>query len=253
MLTPQSASLVLLFSLLIASTCDPGRATTSYYFSASGSDSNNCRSPASPCHTIRKMNSLTYEAGDSILFHGGDSFTGCVTINPTRVPNKGSASNPITLDSYGGGNATLLSNCPGNLHALLTIDGVSGVAVQNLILSANGTQTAYGVLVQNSYSTTAPVDTIVIQNTDISGFHCCGTTPGQYGSEIFIAGQACATGGNCGPLNNIQVLNNKLHGAAGPTSPDDNGLTGSGCGGQYNVTNVKYSGNEVWNSCEPSR
>jgi hypothetical protein len=193
------------------------------------------------------MNSLTYEAGDSILFHGGDSFTGCVMINPTRVPNKGSASNPITLDSYGSGNATLLSNCPGNLHALLTIDGVSGVTVQNLILSANGTQTAYGVLVQNSYSTTAPVDTIVIQNTDISGFHCCGTSPGQYGSEIFIAGQAYATGGNCGPLNNIQVLNNKLHGAAGPTSPDDNGITGSGCGGQYNVTNVKYSGNEVWN------
>jgi hypothetical protein len=192
------------------------------------------------------MNSLTYAAGDSILFHGGDSFTGCVMINSTSVPNKGSAINPITLDSYGSGNATLLSNCPGNLHALLTIDGVSGVTVQNLILSANGTQTAYGVLVQNSYSTTAPVDTILIQNTDISGFNCCGTTPGQYGSEIFIAGQAYATGGNCGPINNVQVLNNKLHGAAGPTSPDDNGITGSGCDGQYNVTNVKYSGNEVW-------
>ena len=45
-----------------------GRAATSYYFSASGSDSNNCRSPASPCRTIGKMNSLTYAAGDSIFF-----------------------------------------------------------------------------------------------------------------------------------------------------------------------------------------
>src|SRR5262245_43760416 len=190
------------------------------------------------------MNSLTYEAGDSILFHGGDSFTGCVMINPTRVPSKGSASNPITLDSYGNGNATLLSNCPGNLHALLTIDGVSGVTVQNLNMSANGTQTSYGILVQNSYSTTAAVDTILIQNNDISGFNCCDTTLGQYGSEIFIAGQAYQTGGNCGPINNVQVLNNRLHGAT-PTSPDDNGITGSGCG--QNVTNVKYSGNDVYN------
>jgi hypothetical protein len=241
-LTPRSALLVLLFSLFIASTWDLGSAATSYYFSASGSDSNNCRSPASPCRTIGKMNSLTYAAGDSILFHGGDSFTGCVMLNSTNVPNKGSASNPITLDSYGSGNATLLSNCPGNLHALLTIDGVSGVTVQNLILSANGTQTAIGIMVQNSYTSTA-VNTILIQNNDISGFNISG--PGQYGAEIFIAGQAYATGGNCGPLNNVQVLNNKLHGAAGPTSPDDNGITGSGCGA--NVTNVKYSGNEVFN------
>jgi hypothetical protein len=244
MLTPRSALLVLLFSLLIASTWDPGRAATSYYFSASGSDSNNCRSPASPCRTIGKMNSLSYAAGDSILFHGGDSFTGCVMINPTSVPNKGSASNPITLDSYGSGNATLLSDCPGNLHALVTIDAVSGVTVQNLILSANGTQTAIGIMVQNSFGSTA-IDTILIQNNDISGFNCCGTTPGQYGAEIFIAGQAYATGGNCGPINNVQVLNNKLHGAAGPTSPDDNGITGSGCGPI--ITKVKYSGNEVWN------
>jgi hypothetical protein len=244
MLTPRSAVLVLLFSLLIASTWDPGRAATSYYFSASGSDGNNCRSPASPCRTIGKMNSLTYAAGDSILFQGGDSFTGCVTINPTSVPNKGSALNPITLGSYGSGNATLLSNCPGNLHALLTIDGVSGVTVQNLNMSANGTQTSYGILVQNSYSTTAAVDTILLQNNDISGFNCCDTTPGQYGSEIFIAGQAYQTGGNCGPINNVQVLNNRLHGAT-PTSPDDNGITGSGCG--QNVTNVKYSGNDVYN------
>src|SRR5437899_1857579 len=99
MLTPRSAPLVLLFSLLITSTWEPGRAKTSYYFSASGSDSNNCRSPASPCRTIRKMNSLTYEAGDSILFQGGDSFTGCVMINHSRVSNNGSSSNPIPIES----------------------------------------------------------------------------------------------------------------------------------------------------------
>jgi len=185
------------------------------------------------------MNSLTYAAGDSILFHGGDSFTGCVMINSRNVPNKGSASNPITVDSYDSGNATLLSNCPGNLHALLTIDGVSGVTVQNLILSANGTQTAIGILIQNSIAGNT-VDMVTIQNNDISGFNISRAS--NYGAEVFVSG--FATNGNCGALNNIKVLNNKLHGAFGATSPDDNGITGHGCG--QNITNVRYSGNEVY-------
>jgi hypothetical protein len=133
------------------------------------------------------MNSLTYAAGDSILFHGGDSFNGCVMINSTSVPNKESASNPITLGSYGSGNATLLSNCPGNLHALLTIDGVSGVTVQNLILSANSTQTAIGILIQNSIADNT-VDTVTIQNNDISGFNISGAS--NYGAEVFVSGFA---------------------------------------------------------------
>jgi hypothetical protein len=64
----------------------------------------------------------------------------------------------------------------------------------------------------------------------------------HYGSEIFVTGRAA--NGNCGALDNIQILNNKLHGASGPTSPDDNGITGNSCG--QNITNVRYSGNEVY-------
>jgi hypothetical protein len=158
------------------------------------------------------------------LFHRGDSFTGCVMTNSANVPNKGSASNPITLDSYGSCNATLLSNCPVNLHALLTIEGVSGVTVHNLILSASGTQTAIGILIKNSIAGNT-VDAVTNQNSDISGFNISGAS--NYGAEVFVSG--FATNGNCGALNNIKVLNNKLHGALGATSPDDNGITGYGC------------------------
>src|SRR5437899_1960024 len=51
-------------------------AGTSYYFSASGSDNNDCKSTATPCQTIARLNSLTYAKDDSILLHGGDSFIG---------------------------------------------------------------------------------------------------------------------------------------------------------------------------------
>jgi hypothetical protein len=213
-------------------------AATRYYFAASGNDNGTCTSTDAPCRTIGKMNSLNYAAGDSILFHAGDSFTGCATINSVNVPSKGSTANPITLDSYGNGNATLLSDCPGK-HALVTIDGVSGITIQNLILSANGTQTAVGILIQSSVAR-GTVDTVVIQNNDISGFNIVG--PSNYAAEVYVGGRAI--NGNCGTLANIKVLNNKLHGASGPTSLDDNGITGQGCG--QNITNVKYSGNEVY-------
>src|SRR6266481_5726702 len=78
--------------------------------------------------------------------------------------------------------------------------------------------------------------------------NCCRIVPANMlcsllmESAAFISGRA--TNGRCGALNGIQVLDNKLHGADGPNSPDDNGITGSGCG--QNITNVKYSGNEVY-------
>jgi hypothetical protein len=213
-------------------------ASTSYYFAAAGGDGNSCTSPSAPCRTVSKMNALMYVAGDSIHFHGGDKFSGCVVLNRTNVRGKGSSSNPITLESYGEGAAMLLSTCPGKKKALLTIDGISGVVVQGLALSSNGTETAFGILVENSIAGNVS-DTVVIRNNDISGFNIGGT---EYGAEVFIAG--LAGNGNCGALNNVQVVGNKLHGAMGPASLDDNGITGYGCG--QNITNVKYSGNEVY-------
>lgn len=213
-------------------------AATKYYFAASGNDASACTSPDSPCHSIAKANSKSYAAGDSILFHGGDKFLGCLTFNLADVPKGGSPSNLITVDSYGNGKATLLSNCPGQ-RALLTIDGISGFKVQNLILSANHTQTAMGLLIQNEIARSV-LDAVIIQNNDIGGFNIAGS---RYASEVFVSGYAA--NGNCGALKNIQIIDNKLHGVDGPTSPDDNGITGYGCG--QNITNVRYSGNEVYN------
>src|SRR5262249_52052166 len=79
-------------------------------------------------------------------------------------------------------------------------------------------------------------DGITVQNCDISGFHVAD--PNQSSSEIFITGYPGAG------LNHVYILNNTLHGADGPTSLDDNGI--SGYGGGQNITNVLYSGNHVY-------
>ncbi len=209
-----------------------------FYFAAAGNDGSSCASPQSPCQSVERANAMTYRPGDVISFHGGDRFSGCLLLDSRNVLGGGAASNPIVVGSYGLGRATLLSNCPG-IHALVTIDGVSGVIVENLDLSANGTRTAIGLLIQNSIRNKI-VETVIVRGNDIQGFNIDGST--HYGAEIFVSGHA--TNGNCGALNDIQITDNRLHGAEGSTSPDDNGITGFGCG--HNITNVKYSGNEVF-------
>jgi hypothetical protein len=222
-------------SIAFANICD---AATKYYFAAIGNDNNNCASSDLPCRSVRRANSLAYVPGDSIRFRGGDEFFGCLELNLRNVADGGSVANPITVGSYGAGRATLLSTCPGR-HALITIDSISGVTVQGLALFANGTTTAMGVLIQNSNGNKV-VDGVIIEDNDIGGFNISG--PGL-SSEVFVSG--FATNGKCGALNHIQILGNKLHGMEGPTSPDDNGITGYGCG--HNITDVKYSRNEVYN------
>jgi hypothetical protein len=204
------------------------------FFAANGLDSNPC-TQASPCLTFSKAQSLTYTPGSTINFRGGDSFTGCWALNSTNVPSLGISTSPILVQSYGTGSARFLSNCPG-LMTQTTVDSVSGVTVQNLILSGNGQETWIGVRIVNTAGFPYNVaDTVIIQNNDISGFY--RTPAGQGGGEVFVDG-----GYVDGSLNNIQVLNNQLHGAAGVTSPDDFGIYGFA-----GPRNVRYAGNHIYN------
>jgi hypothetical protein len=222
-------------------------AATNYYVSPTGSDSNNGTSTRTPWQTIGQVNRFVFSSGDHVYFQGGQSFTGCVIFSyATNVPIS-SENTPFVVGSYGTGNATLLSNCPGANQsnglgprsALVTIDGVSGFILNNLILSANGTATQFGVVIENSMNGTT-ASSITVENSDVSGFHT--TASADTSSEIEVLGYPL--NGNCGSLNKVYILNNSLHGANGPTSQDDTGINGYGCG--LNITNVVYQGNTVY-------
>jgi hypothetical protein len=212
-----------------------------YYFSPSGSDSNDCKSTSTPCQTIAKVNSTRYNPGDNILFEGGRSFVGCVELSyATNVPISVPA-NPIVLGSYGPGYASINSNCPGvnrevrgPKSAAVNLNGVS-VTIQDLIITANGTKTQYGILVQNGAGGTT--NNVTIQRNIIYGFYSDAAQ--DSGSEIFVAG--FAMNGVCGALNNVQILNNTLGDPSSATSNDQSGIAGYGCG--LNITNVQEQGN----------
>jgi parallel beta-helix repeat protein len=69
-----------------------------YYVSNTGSDLNDGQTPATAWKTISKVNSTSFEPGNSINFKRGDTWREQLTI-----PSSGTADSPITFGAYGQG------------------------------------------------------------------------------------------------------------------------------------------------------
>jgi hypothetical protein len=210
-----------------------------YYVSPTGNDSNDGKSPATAWQTVAKVNSATFQAGDNLLFEGGQTFTGCLVFLSTQVLS--TATNGFVVGSYGAGRFTLKSDCPtvaapngGPWSAVVAMNGVSGFVLQDCVISANHTPTARGLWIANTSATEA--DNITVQNCDISGSYV--DDPAQASSEIYITGYPGAG------INHLNILNNSIHGADGPMSPDDCGISGYGDG--QNIKNIRYAYNEIY-------
>ncbi|MFI7067321.1 right-handed parallel beta-helix repeat-containing protein [Kribbella sp. NPDC050124] len=226
--------------LLVGALTGPAQAATgTYYVSPSGSDTNSGLSPSQAWKTIGKVNGFTFPQGSLIYFEGGQTFTGCLVFNSTNVPAS-SASTPFRVYSYGTGQATIRSDCAGAYSAAVTADDVSGFQLNNLKV-VNGGTTAAGVLLQNQRSSTATKG-LRVTNSDISGFATPSGSTSAFGGQIMVLGYA--VNGHTGPLDDVQILNNKLHGAS-VTSNAGPGIYG--WGGGVNITNVRVEGNTVYN------
>lgn len=78
---------------------------TVYYVDAvNGNDNNSGTSENQAWSTLSKVNSMTFEAGDSILFKKGDIFSGMLW-----PKGSGIAGNPIRVGSYGTGDRPVIS------------------------------------------------------------------------------------------------------------------------------------------------
>ncbi|MDX3638775.1 RICIN domain-containing protein [Streptomyces sp. MB09-02B] len=73
-------------------------AGSTYYVSETGSDSNSGTSTSAPWRSLSKVNSTTFQPGDTIRFEAGDSWTGQLWPKGSGVDGA-----PISIDSYGAG------------------------------------------------------------------------------------------------------------------------------------------------------
>ncbi|MDE2100491.1 MAG: hypothetical protein KGL39_24820 [Patescibacteria group bacterium] len=135
---------------------------STYYVSPSGADSNDGLSTGSPWQTIAHVNTITFSAGDSILFQGGQSFTGNLAFS-----SGGTTANPIVVSSYGTGSALLNAGT----GAGIAITAASGFRISNLIVRGDGalTNTNYGVVVDSETASTAWAG-MTITNVEVYGF-----------------------------------------------------------------------------------
>jgi len=94
----------LILTLLVS--CTPLWATTYYVDNCVtvGNDRNNGASPSTPWLTVNKVNTSTFNPGDSILFEST-----CTWREQLTPPSPGSAGSPITFGAYGTGAAPIIS------------------------------------------------------------------------------------------------------------------------------------------------
>jgi hypothetical protein len=180
----------------------PGLVT--YYVSPTGNDSNNGISRSTPWQTIAKVDAGHYNAGDSILFEGGQTFSGSLSF--TARSWSATAASPVTIGSYGTGDATISS---GDGVGFLA-HNVAGFVLKNLVfVGAGSANLTDGVQVLNDLSGNVKLDYVVLQNLDVSG----------YGSNgVHIYGNNGATGFKRVTISYVAAHSNTSNDPAGGTS-----------------------------------
>jgi hypothetical protein len=110
-------------------------ATTYYVDNTLGDNSKDGLSEENAWKNITKINTITFQPGDSILFKRGETFSG-VQLLPK---GSGNFTNYITYGSYGEGDLPTLENSGGRI---IRLDGVQYLEFNNLHLG-NGTNAIY--------------------------------------------------------------------------------------------------------------
>lgn len=89
---------------LWATVCSVCFAQTTYYVASTGNDANDGQSVQTPFQSLAKVNTLSLQPGDVVLFRRGDTFAGSL-----KIRQSGSANKVIQFDVYGTGAKPLLT------------------------------------------------------------------------------------------------------------------------------------------------
>lgn len=133
---------------------------TTYYVSTQGRDKNNGTAPNKAWRSIDRVNKQDLNAGDKVLFQGGQTFTGKLYLPKS---DSGSIAAPVTISSYGNGVATIASGGDSGLFGY----NVSNVSVSNLRF-VGATTSKDGLSFYTDQSTGA--DHVTISGVETTGY-----------------------------------------------------------------------------------
>ena len=209
-----------------------GNAKT-YYVSLSGNDYNDGMSPATPWKTIAKVNSEKFSGGQSILFEGGETFRGNLTIH-----DSGTSEALITVGSYGTGMATINAGAGNGVY---TYDA-GYVEVRDLIVVGGWDETSQsgnsgaGILYDTDLNNNAHLGAVYVHHCNVSGFRNGGIVIDSSPSDRTQSG-----------YDMVKISDNTVHdnGALGITTAGNEAPSGDET---YCFTSVWIGNNTVYNN-----
>jgi parallel beta-helix repeat protein len=137
-------------------------AGTAFYVDAvNGSDTNDGKSENTPWKSLDKVNSVTYQPGDKILFRAGNNWTG-------QLAPKGSGASdaPITIDMYGDGNKPLIQ-ANGEKNDTIYLKNQSYWEINNLEVTNTGSTWGDYRGISINGDDYGEINHIYIQNCDV--------------------------------------------------------------------------------------
>ncbi|HEV7621634.1 MAG TPA: hypothetical protein VGO09_07875, partial [Flavisolibacter sp.] len=164
-------------------------AQQTYYVKHDGNDALDGHTIATAWASPEKVDSTVFNAGDSILFEGGFSFRGMLTLPHA---NSGTSSNPIVLSSYGGPMATI----NGGDSLGLYVQNVAGMVVKKLIFTTSSPLTNATDGLSFFMDQATNLDYILIDSVEVSGFGGNGITVGN---------------GGAGGYSNVSIMHSLAH------------------------------------------
>lgn len=146
----------------------------SFYIKPTGNDANSGLSIAAAWQSISKINSLDFDANDSILFEGGATFNGNIYFSEE---DSGTAVQPVFISSYGVGRATIFANKSFGFYAF----NVGGISIDNINFKglAADSNSQSGIFFYTDNTAGKKYKHISLNEVDVSGFKT-GISLGSY-------------------------------------------------------------------------
>ncbi|MCK1536879.1 MULTISPECIES: right-handed parallel beta-helix repeat-containing protein [unclassified Bradyrhizobium] len=177
-----------------------GTAGIRFYVNGSTGSDSNPGTQAQPWQTVSKVNAFNFIMVASVLFAGGQTFTGSLT-----------AKQGITYDSYGSGLATI--SVATNTSAIVSTNQ-SNVTIRNLNVSGGGGASGSGVRILN---TSGNSSNVTVSNVTATGFAAQGIEANASSGQISNLNIANCTVSNCttGVTGSGETAGIKLSGVYG--------------------------------------
>jgi hypothetical protein len=162
-----------------------------YYLNASGNDANAGTSPGQAWRTPARISRAHFQPGDQVLLAGGQVFRGNIWL---RGNSQGTAAQPITFRSYGGGRAVIQSDSTFGFYA----HNNAGIALRNLAFVGSGrlSNQSSGIVFYLD-SANAHLEYLRLDSVDVSGYRASGLSIGSWHG---LSGYA-----------NVRVTNSAFH------------------------------------------